>query len=131
MQREKDLNKIREHWENPETISLKDEDLQILERNTLLYYLRQHSPLERLADIGCGDGTDTRFWAPFAQQVIGYDYAETMLAKANINSQPNLRYKKLDLLASTPDGNFDAVITKRCLINLGSFVLSVSKHWTN
>ena len=35
----KELNKVKEHWEDVKTVSLKDNNLQFLERRTILDFI--------------------------------------------------------------------------------------------
>ena len=47
----KDLNIIKKHWENIKTDSLKDKNLQIVERSAIIDYLK-NIKVDALADIG-------------------------------------------------------------------------------
>ena len=55
---EKDLQVIKKHWEKKETISLRDLNLQLLEREVIINFIKK-SDKSILKDIGCGDGSDT------------------------------------------------------------------------
>ena len=118
----KDLNKIKNHWEKEETISLKDKNLQLLEREQILRYLKKINPVT-IADIGCGSGEDTFYFAQYAKQVFAYDYSSAMLKKAknSLSNIDNVILNELNILEDDIVGNFDVVITKRMLINLGNF----------
>jgi SAM-dependent methyltransferase len=52
-----------------------------------------------LIDVGCGNGTQTRFFADHFQRVIGVDVSEKALASARESAAaPNIQYHVLDLL---------------------------------
>lgn len=119
--RKKDLMVIRKHWENRKAVSLKDKNLQELERCSILAYLKRLGRVGKIADIGCGDCLDTLSFAPFAKKVFGYDYSSSMLEKAKKNTKGRVDLSRFDLIKDELPGKFDVVITKRCLINLGSF----------
>ena len=53
-----ELNAVKEHWEDINTVSLKDNNLQLLERRTILDFI-DRTRKNTLKDIGCGDGSDT------------------------------------------------------------------------
>jgi len=116
------LNEIKEHWENEETVSLKDKNLQILERKIILEHLEQIQPLT-VADIGCGTGEDTIYFSKYCKKLFAFDYSSAMLKKAkkNLENEKNIVLNELNILENDIKGNFDTVITKRMLINLGSF----------
>lgn len=122
---EKDLNLVKEHWEKAETVSLKDQNLQILERNAIISNLINIQP-KTLSDIGCGDCEDTVFFSEFANRTFAFDYSDTMLKKAKkniakIKGNSKIRIGKLDLINDEISNKADVVISKRCLINLGNF----------
>lgn len=121
MERNKDLVAIKDHWENPETVSLKDVNLQELERRAILRALTSAGKIDSIADVGCGDAIDTVHWLPFARKVFGFDYAEAMLEKARKTCRDRISFARLDLLKDNFFLKYDTIITKRCLINLGSF----------
>lgn len=117
---EKDLNLVKKHWEKTNTISLKDKNLQILERNAITDNLVKLQP-NVMSDIGCGDCGDTIYFSKFANMVYAYDYSDTMLKKAMEKINSKIKIKKFDLLREEIPNKADVVISKRCLINLGSF----------
>lgn len=120
--KEKDLSAIKNHWENMDTVSLKDVNLQLLERDTIEKFLEK-TKKTTLKDIGCGDGSDTIHFAKYFERVYAYDYSNAMLTKASqtLSQTSNVTLQHLDVLQNeiTPETN--AVITKRMLINLGNF----------
>lgn len=119
---EKDLSVIKEHWENKETVSLKDINLQLLERSTIVKYL-QNINKKTLKDIGCGDCSDTIHYAQNVKKAYAYDFSDAMLEKASIviNETSNISLGKLNILEDNLLQRSDVVITKRMLINLGNF----------
>lgn len=118
----KNLARIKKHWENPDTVSLKDKNLQELERSYILEILRRLGKIDFLADIGCGDASDTIYWRDYAKKVNAYDYSRRMLEKINKAHRNRLKVFHFDILKDELGQEFDVVITKRCLINLGSFI---------
>ena len=116
------LNEVKKHWEDINTISLKDSNLQLLERSVILDYI-ERTKKHTLKDIGCGDGSDTIFFAKKFDKVFAYDYSSAMLEKASIvlKNANNISLSKLDIIDDKLNEKSDVVITKRMLINLGSF----------
>jgi predicted TPR repeat methyltransferase len=121
MNKNKDLKLIKMHWEDPKTVSLKDRNLQEIERHYITESLKKIGGIEALADIGCGDGVDTAYWCDFAKDVTGYDYSASMIKKARKNLRGKANLFQIDLLKDKLPHLFNVVITKRCLINLGNF----------
>lgn len=119
---EKDLNVIKQHWEDMDTVSLKDKNLQYLERKTIIEFI-QRTNKKVLKDIGCGDGSDTIHFADQVEKVYAYDYSSAMLTKAKktLNDTNNVSLDHLDILQDSIDQKSDIAITKRMLINLGNF----------
>ena len=117
-----ELNAVKEHWEDINTVSLKDNNLQLLERRTILDFI-ERTRKNTLKDIGCGDGSDTVFFAEKFNKVFAYDYSSTMLEKASkvLSDAENISLSNLDIIEDQLDQKSDVVITKRMLINLGSF----------
>lgn len=126
----KDLRVIKAYWEDPAIVSLKDKNLQGLERYYVLQCLKKIGKVESLADIGCGDASDTIYFRRYAKETFGYDYSSAMLEKAKNIAKGSIVLSRLDLLQDRLDKKFDIVITKRCLINLGNFKnqLKAIKH---
>jgi len=120
---DRNLSKVRKHWENNDTISLKDHNLRILERDAIVKHLKVIEP-GRLADIGCGDCLDTLEFAQYSNSVYAYDYSNHMLAQAKKNlaasNLDNIILKQRNLLKDSIDPGFDVVVSKRTLINLGN-----------
>ena len=93
-----------------------------MERNTILEFLTKINK-QVLKDIGCGDASDTLHYASLVEKVYAYDYSNSMLAKATttLKNISNVTLNKLDILKDDLLIKSDIVITKRMLINLGSF----------
>ncbi len=112
--------RVREYWEDPETVSLRDENLRILESRAILSAL---PPNLRVLDVGCGDGVNTVEYARKSAVVVGIDYSMSMIRKAlgRLRRTPvencTFLQTSLDALPFSK-GFFDTVITQRCLINL-------------
>ena len=119
---EKDLQEIKKHWEKEETISLRDLNLQLLEREVIIDFIKK-SDKSILKDIGCGDGSDTAYFSKYVDQVYAYDYSSAMVDKAsdNLGSIDTVYLGRLDIINDKIEQMSDLVITKRMLINLGSF----------
>jgi len=120
--KEKDLKIIKEHWENMETVSLRDRNLQELERKTIIDFIEKTNR-KTIKDIGCGDGSDTIYFAKEVQKVFAYDYSDAMLEKASktLKDVKNVNLNKLNILEDSFEEKTDIAITKRMLINLGNF----------
>ena len=120
----KDLNIIKKHWENIKTDSLKDKNLQIVERSAIIDYLK-NLKVDALADIGCGNCEDTVYFSKYAKSVDAFDYSEKMIKEAintiTASNGEKINITKLDLINDQIDNLYDTIITKRTLINLGNF----------
>lgn len=127
-----DLEPIRQHWElrgrkygTSASASWVDETMLHHEGEVLLHYLKKD---ERVLDAGCANGYTTIQLARSRRiRITGVDYAPSMVENANLSLSMAGRLKGsvifrvgnfLDL--DFPDNTFDKVITKRCMINLGS-----------
>ena len=115
----KELNEIKKHWEKPDIASLKDKNLQALERAYILESLKAIGNVNYIADIGCGDCSDTIYWQRYAKRVFGYDYSSAMIEKARKRHKDKIKLFHFDILQDNLSEKFNVVITKRCLINLG------------
>lgn len=127
-----DLEPIRQHWElrgrkygAAPSASWVDETMLHREGEILSHYLNTN---ERVLDAGCANGYTTIQLARTKRiRIIGVDYAPSMVENANLNLSRAGRLKGsvffkvgnfLDL--DFPENSFDKVVTKRCMINLGS-----------
>ena len=68
---EKNLNVVKNHWENPNTVSLKDENLQLIERFAIVEQLEKIK-VSNLADIGCGNCKGTIIFSKYAEFVLEF-----------------------------------------------------------
>jgi ubiquinone/menaquinone biosynthesis C-methylase UbiE len=110
---------IEEYWEDPNTVSLIDKNLRILETNAVLKHL---SKSDVVLDIGCGSAESTVEFALKVKSCIGVEQSKTMLQKGktlidskNVGNLILQRGNALEL-----DGElrgFDAVISQRVVIN--------------
>jgi SAM-dependent methyltransferase len=102
-----------------------DPHLQDAIENGIGRYLR---PAQRALDIGCGDGLSTLRFAKSVDRILGVDYIDGYVRKAQQRAKEsgvtNASFEPGDVLGLSPvrarHGLFDAVITIRCLINLPS-----------
>lgn len=114
---------VRDYWEKPDTISLRDDNLRQLETEAVALWL---DPECVVLDVGCGDGVNTITYARRVRRIIGIDYSEQMIRRAtrrlvdsrldNVEFQ-NLLIQDLNKFSE----QFDRVISQRCLINLPTF----------
>lgn len=118
--RQKDLNLIKEHWEKEKTVSLRDRNLKELERIAIVKWLERLKG-KALADIGCGDASDTLYYCDYVEDVWGFDYSKSILRKAKKITKGKVNLVEFDIIKENLEKKFDIVITKRCLINLGNF----------
>lgn len=114
---------VQEYWEKPTTVSIIDKNLHELEIETVLRHLE---PNDRLADIGCGDGSATVRYAARVKSVTAFERSGTLRAKAADNAARaearNLTLRPGDVMdLSGVAEQFDAVVTQRLLINLASW----------
>ena len=121
---EKDLTIIKNHWESPETESLKDKNLQLVERSAIIEQLEKIK-ISRLADIGCGNCEDTIYFSNYADLVDAFDFSEKMIKEAintiTASKTEKINVAKLDLINDQILNSYNTIITKRTLINLGNF----------
>jgi ubiquinone/menaquinone biosynthesis C-methylase UbiE len=116
-------DQVRDYWENPTTISLRDESLRQLETEAIARFLE---PSHSVLDVGCGDGVNTLVYAERAARVLGVDRSHQMIGRARgrlaERSLSNVRFEQLSVEEiDRLDERFDVVLTQRCLINLNSF----------
>jgi SAM-dependent methyltransferase len=80
-------------------------------------------PTDRVLDVGCGNGYTTRRLGQLVREIVGIDYSEAMIARAQQESEglATFRVKNVLELGPADFGLFDVVITERCLINLDSW----------
>jgi len=115
--------KIHEYWERPTTVSIIDRNLHELEIAAVLRYLE---PTDILADVGCGNGDATVRYAAKVRQAVGLELSAHMRTQAAsaaaAGGARNLTFREFDILQpSIPQGEFDAIVSQRMLINLASW----------
>ncbi|MDB5078375.1 MAG: hypothetical protein JWP00_299 [Chloroflexi bacterium] len=127
-----ELETIRLHWERrgrkyglSPSASWVDETMLRHEGVILSKYLKDG---DRVLDAGCANGYTTVQLARHKPvRITGIDYAPSMIDYANLNLgragrlAGSVSFRVGNFLSlDFPDNSFDKVITKRCLINLGS-----------
>jgi ubiquinone/menaquinone biosynthesis C-methylase UbiE len=127
-----ELISIWQHWEQrgrkygmSPSASWVDETMLHREGEILSRYLRTD---DMVLDAGCANGYTTIQLARNKRiRITGVDYAASMIehAQLSLNRAGHIKgsafFKVSNFLAlDFPDNTFDKVITKRCLINLGS-----------
>jgi SAM-dependent methyltransferase len=126
-----DLDSIREHWckvggelSAAEKVSgtTRDPSLGLLEEERLAKYLRLD---DTVLEIGCGDAAHTVRYARQVKRIFGLDVADTLITHARQRAEraqiDNVKFvvgSVLDLESIFPGGDFDCVLSQRCLINL-------------
>ena len=122
----KKLGKIKNYWEDKETISLNDKNLRYLEVETIKKFLKSK---DHMLDIGCGNGSETLEFAKKAKHVTGCDnsdyFLKTSRALAKKKRIKNIEFVKTDIMKHNtfPDKTFDAAASIRVLINLPTWEL--------
>ena len=124
MTKSKDLSrKIKEYWEDPNTISLIDINLRRLEESVALPYLKADHDI---ADLGCGDGASTIKYAAKVRSCLAFEQSEHLSSQAAKRFKDagitNVKIVKGSMLEFPKyDNAFDVIITQRALINLTSW----------
>lgn len=130
--------KVQQYWEDRAksaqlnvTATTDDVYLRSLEVKTFINEIKKIKKKNlRILDIGCGDGFTTISVAREVKgsKFIGVDYSENMIANAKnrLKSEASSVAKRLDffvgdatkLMEQFKPGEFDVIISSRCLINL-------------
>jgi len=127
-----ELEKIREHWEAmgrsfPKdgniTPTSRDPYLGTLERNNVLGCLDKSF---KVLEVGCGDASHLVEYSKHVKHITGVDYASSLIeiAKKRAAGLANVEFKVasvLDLDKEFSAGEFDCIISQRCLINLSNW----------
>jgi len=118
---------VKDLWENlgssnsnGKLVTHRDVEQVNLEIYTIMKYLRGS---DRVMDMGCGTGFSTAFYARACKQVIGLDYAKSMIESAKkCYKAKNLEFHQQNVLnLGDQFSRFSTIITTRCLINLNSW----------
>jgi ubiquinone/menaquinone biosynthesis C-methylase UbiE len=104
-----------------------DHHYRTLEIDTILRVI-EGMPHENILDVGCGNGYTTRAIAKKFPEatVTGVDFSGEMVKEANKLATPNAEFFEGDVLSLSRNpmlitGNYDVVISTRCLINLANW----------
>ena len=104
--------------------TLGEEYLRLLEIREMSKQLRKYRP-RRVLDVGCGNGYSTKIYASRfpRSNFIGIDYSEAMIRASGQSSPVNCSFAVGDVLdsASFPPGEFDVVLTQRCIQNIPDY----------
>jgi ubiquinone/menaquinone biosynthesis C-methylase UbiE len=125
------VEKIKNYWDERAKkysdswrATLGEKYLRFLEIRTINNYINKICP-ENVLDVGCGNGYSTKENAKKSPhiQFIGIDYSDEMIAIAKRNKPSNCHFMVADVTAneSLPDGEFDLIITQRCIQNLENY----------
>lgn len=125
--RDRTEENVKNFWEGT-TITSRDYYARKLEDEVILEYL---SPNDSVLDIGCGNGEETLIFAKKVANVVGIDYMQGMINKAEddkINQPVEIANKVAFEVGSVldipcEDNEFDVVIGERLLINLTTWEL--------
>lgn len=130
-------NKEALEWGDDPRVTIRDHYFRLLSTQKITGLLRgKHDVL----DVGCGSGFATLFYAQVVDKIVGVDYAEEMVRRAQRflddrtyfaqtmsryspdavpQLKDNLEFSAGNILAlDFPAGSFDAVVAERVLINL-------------
>jgi SAM-dependent methyltransferase len=104
--------------------TLGEKYLRLLEINTMKKLIKRHAP-KRVLDVGCGNGFSTKIYAEKFPSIkfFGMDYSEAMIQHAKRTPILNCSFFVGDVLdeASSKEGEFDFIMTQRCLQNLPDY----------
>jgi len=125
---EKNPDEIKKFWDDKAkthgedwTATLGEQYLRLLEVKTMTRLIRRYGP-RNVLDVGCGNGYSTKIYARrFPRiQFVGIDYSEKMIFHARKSQIQNCSFSVGDVLLfdSFPNGQFDLIISQRCLQNL-------------
>jgi ubiquinone/menaquinone biosynthesis C-methylase UbiE len=114
-----DRSRIDQYWENPDTISLLDQNLRKLETD---FALSQINATDEMADFGCGEGESTVYYAAKALRCLALEHSSHLRAKAakrfaeaGLTNVMLVGGDALDLSAYAKQ--FDLAISQRLVIN--------------
>jgi len=122
---QENIDRIQQYWESVGKSACPDDVVRDMSIDEIVQRLPKESSV---LDLGCGNGYCTfKFAETHIKSIIGADYSQTSVDQAiNISSlyqdstKEKIDFKQNDALdLSFSDSTFDAVITIRCLINVG------------
>lgn len=129
---------IKAHWESASGIETDAEGLRPTARDPYLQAAvedgiqRYLPPVTKLLDVGCGEGTSTARFSSMAEFTLGVDYSEGLINQAlrKYNNAPKLTFSVADVcdlsVVRQENGEFNAAISIRCLINLPSWEMQAT-----
>jgi ubiquinone/menaquinone biosynthesis C-methylase UbiE len=135
---QKTYDEVKAFWQTAASHELDEERLRPTARDPYLQetieeiicrYLPRERARKQLLDVGCGDGKSTFRFSRYFEHVVGVDYVEQFVGRANAVAQrEELRHVEFQVgdatdLSSVREqyGKFDVVISIRCLINLATW----------
>lgn len=124
VKKERTFENVKRFWDetaknnkdNP-CATIRDHQFRLLEIGEIAKFI---VGLNKVLDIGCGNGFSTLKYSKHVNHIVGMDYSEEFIKWANNkNSQKNVKFKVGDITnIPADDKEFDAVICERVLINL-------------
>jgi len=103
-------------------VTMRDRNQRLLEIDEALRYVPAG---QRVLDVGCGNGFSTAVFARQAEHVVGIDFSEAMIERAQreYGDITNITFEVRDILSPLPfpEKSFGVAIAQRCLINLVSW----------
>ena len=132
-------DEIKEYWnkraaENRSSPHATTDDFYMreIEANAIIRTLNRFSSIEKIGDIGCGDGLCTiKASLKYTDKLFcGFDYSDKMIENAEENKQQlqckNVSFSVHDITEKKLDQKFDMIFTTRCLININSTELQLA-----
>jgi len=111
---------IQEYWEDPDTVSIIDQNLHKLEIDAVCAHLKQS---DYLADFGCGNAEATIEYARRVKNVFAMERSNCLrnIALENVlrSNLTNIKIDPGDLVQlNNIQPVYDVIVTQRCLINM-------------
>jgi len=135
-------NREAEEWGHNPQVTIRDHYFRLLELNLICQLIKGRS---KVLDIGCGTGFSTLFYGQEVREIVGADFAQSMVrwarrflddaeyfrrtmaeyaAENRIGLRGNIRFEEGNILdLKYPAATFDAVVAERVLINLPTVAL--------
>lgn len=125
------INEIKKFWDSRAKehgsswqATLGEKYLRKLEIKTIKKLISRYTP-SRVFDVGCGNGYSTKTYAAEFPSIefVGIDYSAEMIRLAREDQLPNCSFFIGDVLdnKSLNHGDFDIILTQRCLQNLPDY----------